>query len=182
MRNACCSIVAIFTLSLSTVGAAFADEPAAGDDPTPTTTAAPTPGEVSPPAAAPASTECGPLNYNRADKDQHPGRALRVTGGMFVGLGLATLIPGAAAVGWAEHDEHDPSHPSSTIDGVKAGGAAAIAVGSLSFIVGIPLIAKGVHDGKVARERPPSVVSSNLAPTRGCGGALANLSTPRTSP
>jgi hypothetical protein len=182
MRETCCSVVAIFTLSLSTMGAVFADEAGAGDDPSDSTPAAkpePMPGEVSTPPA-PAATECGPLSYTQADKDQHPGRSLRITGGMFVALGLATLIPGAATLGWAEHHDNDPSYSTNEINGVKGGGAAALGVGALSTIVGIPMIVKGVREGRTARERPPSVLTS-LPQKRGCG-ALAGLAPPRTIP
>lgn len=165
------AITAIFISTLSVVllnpffGAARADElvPVPGELPS---------ASVAPPASV-SPTECPALNYSRADRDYAPGRSKRVTGGMLLVLGIATLIPGAAMAGWA-HD-YDPAtdRPVSDLRAIKIGGGVAAAVGSLSVLIGIPVLAIGVREGHSARTERRVTFAPSVGPT--VGGAMASL-------
>jgi hypothetical protein len=116
---------------------------------------------------------CGPAGYARTDRDLAPGRGQRVAGGMLVGLGLATLVPGAAILGWEERS-YDPIHDTrvDNINAIKTSSAVATALGGVSILVGIPVLVAGVRNGKKAAYERVTFMPS-LAPT--IGGAQASL-------
>jgi len=152
--------------SLFAANVSFACEHLGAEDQTP-----PAPGTVNPSVMSDGSNaNCGPIGYTRTDRDYAPGRGQRITGGMLVGLGLLTLVPGAAMLGWSEH--YDPAHdqPVDNLHQIKVAGAVATAMGAASVLIGIPVIAVGVHNGRKARSERVTLAPS-LAPSN--GGAQA---------
>jgi len=135
--------------------------------------APPTPGVVNPPLTSDAvNPNCGPIGYSRTDRDYAPGRAQRVTGGMLLGLGLLTAVPGAAMLGWAQTYDPLNDRPVDNLRQIRNAGAVATAIGAASVVIGIPVLAVGVHKGHKARNERVTMVPS-LAPT--LGGAQAGL-------
>jgi hypothetical protein len=178
--------IVISTLSLLSVSVAQGEEAGSVEereqtttitpDSTTTTTTTPTTTEEVAPApgtVTPSPANCGPMSYNHANNDYQPGRGKRVTGGMFLGLGLATLIPGAILIAWSQTQDPTADRSQEDLDRIRNWSIAATAVGAASTIIGIPVLAVGVSKGNRERERRLTLLPS-LAPTRS-GGGIASL-------
>jgi hypothetical protein len=171
MRNVRVLIV-ISALGLVSTSVARAEDPAPvtteEERTTVTTETAPPPGTVITPTAP--ATNCGPMGYGKVDKDLNPGRSKRITGGMLVVLGIATLVPGAAMLGWSERHDPRTDQPVDDLRAIRISGAVATALGAASVLVGIPIVAKGYSEGKRERERRITLAPT-LAPRNGGGMA-----------
>jgi hypothetical protein len=171
------------SIAIATLASFLGGNLALADDAPPVTdpvtqeraTTPPAPGLVPPPAVSPpanGATLCGPMGYTRVDADYAPGRPTRVTGGMLVALGLATAIPGAALVGWSTTHNPETDRPVRDLRQIQIASGIATGVGALSLLAGIPVLAKGVRDGRKAREHRLTFAPS-VSPR--IGGGMAAL-------
>lgn len=184
MKNERISIALVSALSLLSVNVARADEPPPADDTTTTTTTTtttsptttnptPEPGTVSPTYTAPQGAPCGPLSYSRTDKDYHPGRNLRIAGGLMIGLGLATAAVGAGVAAWGAAKDVGGDTTEHDKDVRVISGSVVAGIGGLSLIAGIPMVVEGVRQGRAAKERQFTLAPNFVVPKG--GGAVAGL-------
>jgi hypothetical protein len=160
--------ILIPTLGLFVTNVALADSHLKAESAKP-----PEPGEISAPVPEGGTgPSCGPMGYARADRDLAPGRGKRVTGALFLSMGLLTVIPGASMLGWSQHEQNDPAYNANDLHSIKVGGAVATAVGAASILIGIPVLAVGAREGRRAREQRITLAPA-VAPT--AGGATASL-------
>jgi len=178
-------------LGFAAVGESRADEPPTSTEPMPSgispdtanTPAAPVP-ETTPPepgavpdlqprSMQPEAASCPPLSGQRVDRDLEPGKGRRIGGAMMIGLGIATLIPGAVMTAWSVDRDPTLQTSQSELDSILIGGATATAVGAASILAGIPVLVSGVRAGREARRE--GVVVAPSIQINGTRGATAKI-------
>jgi hypothetical protein len=126
---------------------------------------------VPPPAFAPEQCPA-PTSCDYLDDLERRGRSKKIAGGLMIGIGMASLIGGAIAAGWAAVDHAAPASYGryERDDAIIIGGAVASFLGGLTMLAGIPVTIVGSYQvGKARRLR------ATLAPVVGANQAGASL-------